>query len=142
LSIAELIHSNVESLPPSATCLEAARLMRSQNVGSVVVVSDRLPVGVLTDRDLAVRVMAEARDPAKVRIEEVMSPHPIFLSQRRSLDDAIATMRDLGVRRLPVVNEHGHLAGLISMDDILARIARQVAQLGDAVQREVQTPVP
>jgi len=142
MSIAELINPNVETLPRSATCVDAARLMRGQNIGSVVVANDREPVGVLTDRDLAVRVMAEARDPAKVRVEDVMSPHPIFLSVRRSLDEAIATMRDLGVRRLPVVNDGGRLAAVISLDDILARIARQVGQLGEAIQREIQAPVP
>jgi CBS domain-containing protein len=140
MSIEELLNRNVETLPPSATCVDAARLMRSRNVGSVVVANDKEPVGVLTDRDLAVRVVAESRDPAKVQLDEVMSPYPIFLSVRRSLDEAIETMRDLGVRRLPVVNENGHLAGIISMDDILARIARQVGQLGEAVQREIQAP--
>jgi CBS domain-containing protein len=140
MSIEELVNRNVETLPPSATCVDAARVMRSRNVGSVIVANDKEPLGVLTDRDLAVRVVAESRDPAKVRLEQVMSPYLIFLSVRRSLDDAIATMRDLGVRRLPVVNENGHLAGIVSMDDILARIARQVGQLGEAVQREIQAP--
>jgi CBS domain-containing protein len=56
------------------------------------------------------------------------------------LDDAVATMRDLGVRRLPIVDEHGHLEGMLSMDDILATIGRQLGQLGEAIQREIQPP--
>jgi predicted transcriptional regulator len=67
-----------------------------------------------------------------------MSPNPVFISVRRNLDEAIATMRDLGVRRLPVVDENGHLEGIVSLDDILMRIARQVGQLGECVQRELE----
>lgn len=136
-SLAPLIKP-VETLAPSASCLEAAKLMRSRNIGSVVVASDGEPLGVVTDRDLTIRVLAEGRDAGTLRLEQVMSPQPIFLSVRRSLDEAIAVMRDLGVRRLPVINERGHLVGIVSMDDILARIARQLGQLGEAVQRELE----
>jgi CBS domain-containing protein len=140
ISIESLIRRPVMTLPASASCVAAARLMRDENIGSVVVADTREPLGVVTDRDLAIRVLAEARNPEDVRLEEVMSPYPVFLSIRRSLDDAITTMRDLGVRRLPVVDEHGHLEGIVSMDDILALIARQLGRLGEAVQREIATP--
>ena len=112
--------------------------MRRNNVGSVIVARDGEPIGVVTDRDLALRIVAEARDAAVVRVEQVMSPEPIFLSVRRSLDDAIATMRDLGVRRLPVINDKSQLVGIISMDDVLTHIARQIGQLSEAIQRELE----
>ena len=140
-AIETLIRKPVQTLPPGASCVAAATLMRDANIGSVVVASDGEPLGVVTDRDLAIRVLAEARNPAAVPLQEVMSPYPIFLSVQRSLDDAITTMRDLGVRRLPVVDEHGHLAGIICMDDILATIARQVGHLGEAVRREISSPL-
>jgi CBS domain-containing protein len=140
ISIESLVRRPVKTLPASASCLDAARLMRDANIGSVVVADDKEPLGVITDRDLTLRVLAEARNPASLPIREVMSPYPVFLSIRRSLDDAIVTMRDLGVRRLPVVDEHGHLEGIVSMDDILAIIARQLGQLGEAVQREITSP--
>jgi CBS domain-containing protein len=137
IAIESLIRRPVKTLPASASCVAAARLMRDENIGSVVVADAREPLGVVTDRDLAIRVLAEARNPEDVRLEEVMSPYPVFLSIRRSLDDAITTMRDLGVRRLPVVDDHGHLEGIVSMDDILALIGRQLGRLGEAVQREI-----
>jgi CBS domain-containing protein len=128
----------VQTLSPGDSCLEAARLMRSENIGSVVVARAGEPVGLVTDRDLAMRVLADAQDPAALRLEEIMSVDPIYISERRSLDEAVATMRDLGVRRLPVVDEKGHLQGIVSLDDILTHIARQIGHLGEAVQRELE----
>lgn len=128
----------VQTLPPDATCVDAARLMQSENIGSVAVARDGELLGLVTDRDLALRVIAEAQEPSVLRLDEVMSPHPIFISSRRGLDDAIATMRDLGVRRLPVVGDTGHLEGIVSLDDILTHIAGQIGQLGKAVQRELE----
>jgi CBS domain-containing protein len=140
ITIQDLIHRPVVTLPPSASCMEAAGLMRDANVGAIVVAEDREPLGVVTDRDLAVRVIAEGRDAREVSLRGVMSIYPAFLSIRRSLDEAVATMRDLGVRRLPIVDEHGHLEGMLSMDDILATIGRQLGQLGEAIRREIQRP--
>jgi len=128
----------VQTLAPDDSCLEAAQLMRSENIGSIVVARAGEPIGVVTDRDLAMRVVADAQDPAAVRLEDIMSVDPIYISERRSLDEAVVTMRDLGVRRLPVVNERGHLQGIISLDDMLIHIARQLGNLGQAVQRELE----
>lgn len=128
----------VRALGPDETCLDAAQLMRTENIGSVVIARDGEPLGLVTDRDLVMRVLADSQDPAAVRLSEIMSPHPIFISSTRSLDEAIAIMRDLGVRRLPVVDEGGHLEGIVSLDDILMCIARQVGRLGECVQRELE----
>jgi CBS domain-containing protein len=76
--------------------------MSQENVGSIVVVSNGAPEGIVTDRDLVTRVMAENGDPSRVFLHEVMSRYTAFLSMRRTLDEVIATMRDLGVRRIPV----------------------------------------
>ncbi|MFO7177739.1 MAG: CBS domain-containing protein [Pseudomonadota bacterium] len=138
MSIAQLIRRPVETLPPTATCVDAAQLMRTRNIGSVIVAKDGEPQGVVTDRDLAVRVIAERREPSQVELSEVMSPHPIFLSIHRSLDDAIETMRDLGVRRIPVVNDDGQLEGILSMDDVISMLARQISQVGAAIEREIK----
>ena len=136
-SLKELIRP-ARALGPDDNCLDAAQLMRSENIGSVVIARNDELLGLVTDRDLAMRVLADAQDPAAVRLSEIMSSHPVFISVRRSLDEAVTTMRDLGVRRLPVIDESGHLAGIISLDDILMRIARQVGQLGECIQRELE----
>jgi CBS domain-containing protein len=114
--------------------------MGEANVGAIVVADERVPLGVVTDRDLTVRIIGEGRNPREVSLSGVMSRYPAFLSIRRSLDDAVATMRDLGVRRLPIVDDHGHLQGMLTMDDVLAMIGRQIGQLGEAIQREIGRP--
>lgn len=137
MPIEKLIHRPARALPATASCVEGAELMREENIGTVVVARNGEPLGIVTDRDLAVRVVAEHRNPAAVSLGDIMSPYPVFLSSKRSLDDAIATMRDLGVRRLLVVDDHGQLEGVLSLDDILMVFARQLGELGETIQREL-----
>lgn len=137
MSLDELIRRSPETLPPSATCAAAARLMREANVGTVVVADGAKPLGLVTDRDLAVRVVAEGRDPEAVRLEEVMSGEPIFLSERRSLTSVISVMRDLAIRRVMVVDDAGDLIGVIALDDLVMRTADQLGGLAEAIRKAV-----
>jgi hypothetical protein len=114
--------------------------MREERIGAVIVAEDGMPLGVVTDRDLAVRVIAEQRDPSTVELRDIMSRDAIFLSKHRSLDDAITTMHELGVRRLPIVDEHGRLEGMLSMDDVLILLAEQLGRLGELVRSESYPP--
>lgn len=140
MSLDELIHRLPETLRPDATCTAAARLMREANVGAVVVAEGTKPLGLVTDRDLAVRVVAEGRDPQQVRLAEVMSGEPIFLSERRSVASVIAVMRDLAIRRVMVVDEGGDLIGVISLDDLLMRTAEDLGGLAETIRKEVAPP--
>jgi signal-transduction protein with cAMP-binding, CBS, and nucleotidyltransferase domain len=140
MSLDELIHRFPETLPPEATCTAAARLMREANVGAVVVADGTKPLGLVTDRDLAVRVVAEGRDPQQVRIREVMSGDPIFLSERRGPGSVIAVMRDLAIRRVMVVDDAGDLVGVVALDDLLMRTAEDLAGLAETIRKEVAPP--
>jgi CBS domain-containing protein len=111
--------------------------MRDRGVGSIVVVEDDEPVGVVTDRDLVTRVVSARRDPEQVTLREIMSVAPVFLSKQRSLEDAVQTMREFGVRRLPVVDAHNRPLGVLSLDDVFIHLARQLGALGQAVEREL-----
>jgi CBS domain-containing protein len=142
MALDELIHREPETLPPDASCAEAARLMRDANVGAVVVVEGAKPLGLVTDRDLAVRVIAEQRDPQRVRLSEVMSGEPIFLSERRSVTSVVAVMRDLAIRRVMVVDDAGELVGVVAMDDLLMRIGEELAGLAEAIRKEVAPAGP
>ncbi len=137
MSIAKLIQRPVRWLPPDATCSEAARMMRDENIGSVVVARDRQPLGIVTDRDLALRVVADGGDPEKLLLSDVMTDEPIFIGDDRSLDQAVAAMRDLAIRRIPVVDSDGRLSGIVSMDDVLVLLADQLGSLAVAIREEV-----
>ena len=140
MSLDESIHRAPETLPPEASCAQSARVMRDANVGAVVVVEGSKPLGLVTDRDLAVRVIAEGRDADGVCLREVMSGDPIFLSGRRGVASVITVMRDLAIRRVMVVDDEGDLVGIVAMDDLLINLAIQLGGLAEAIRKEVTTP--
>ncbi len=121
------------SIPPTATLIEAAETMRRCHVGALVVCDDaRVPIGLLTDRDIVVSAIAVGLAIESPRVGDVMTRPVLTCSMSDQLFDAIATMRRNGVRRLPVVDEHGMLAGIVSVQDIWGAVASQLGTLGDA----------
>jgi CBS domain-containing protein len=109
--------------------------MAARNVGSLLVVDERQRVlGVVTDRDLALRVVAQGRDPHLTRVSDVMTPHPDTVSEETSVEDALAVMRSHGVRRLPVVGPGGTVAGVVSLDDILVLLAQEFGDLSRLIE--------
>jgi CBS domain-containing protein len=138
MPIDSLIKRPVQSLPPEASCADAARMMRDANVGSVVVTREGRPLGVVTDRDLAVRVVAEGQDAERIELGEIMSGEPIFLAGERDIPQLIAAMRDLGVRRIPIVDDEGLLSGIVALDDLLLLLADQLGGLAQCIRRELE----
>ena len=123
---------------PSMALNEAARLMRDRHVGSLVVVEertleDRVVVGMLTDRDIAIGVVAADRDPHGMRVGDVMSKGVVSVREEDSLADLLSAMRRKGVRRVPVVSPQGSLVGLVALDDVLDVLAQEMKAVADAV---------
>jgi signal-transduction protein with cAMP-binding, CBS, and nucleotidyltransferase domain len=115
---------------------EVADRMRLEGVGSVVVVSgDRQPVGLITDRDLTLRVIAEGRDPEELRAGAVMSQPLIEVDATASLEHVIEVMREHHVRRVPVVQEK-QVIGLVALDDLLVRLAREIDDVAATARGE------
>jgi CBS domain-containing protein len=127
----------IDTLPPQATALEAARRMRERGVGTLVVVNEqRQPMGLVSDRDLTLRVMATAHDASSTPIVDVMTPMPTTVLESTSMESALAQMRMGRMRRLPVVNGRGTLVGMVALDDILAVLAREFSLIGGLVEAE------
>jgi CBS domain-containing protein len=103
--------------------------MKRQNIGSVVVEEDGAPIGILTDRDLTLRLVAEELDPANTTVDRVMSAFPVYLTLQRDVREALEVMGEMGVRRLPVVNAKGRVIGIISLDDIIIELAHELGQV-------------
>lgn len=133
---------NREVVVVDRQCLvrEAARLMRNYHVGNVVVVdvheNSRLPVGIVTDRDLVVEIMARDVDPALLTVGDVMGPELFTVRESEDLLAVIGRMRARGVRRAPVVNDIGVLEGIITVDDLLELLAEQAGKLAELVRHE------
>jgi CBS domain-containing protein len=140
MSIESLLRRPVQTLSPDAPCREAAQLLRDEGVGCVVVSEDERPLGIVTDRDLVVRVMASGRDPDKTPLRDVMSGEPVFLADERGIDQVVATMRQERIRRIPIVDAEGRLEGVVSLDDLLPLLARQLGELAEAIRGELETP--
>jgi len=129
MHINHLIKRDIETLPPDASCEDAARLMKEREIGCIVVSVDDEPVGILTDRDIVTRVVAVGDTPNEVSIGDVMSDTPIFLGEDRSVDRAIQTMNENTIRRLIVVDDEGLLEGVVTLDDILEFVSRQISRI-------------
>lgn len=118
----------------------AARLMRENHVGCLVVVDEvagqRIVVGVLTDRDIVTAVVAADLDPSAVRVGEVMSTDLITAREDDSLIDLMRIMRRKGVRRVPVVGGQGELRGMATLDDVLSILAEELGLLVAAIDSE------
>jgi CBS domain-containing protein len=116
--------------PRSMGVIEAARLMREHHVGCLVIAEDvaagRVPVGLLTDRDIVTEIVAKGLDPRTLRVEDVMGAQPAVADASETLPDVLAGMRRKGVRRLPVVDAKGVLQGIVALDDVLEAIAEQL----------------
>lgn len=112
------------------TALAAARHMRESNVGTLVVVdARRQPVGIVTDRDLVLRVLAAGMDPARTTVGDVMTANPRTVDADTAVVDALSTMRELGVRRIPVVDAASRLIGILSVDDALRLVSQELESL-------------
>lgn len=120
------------------TVADACRLMRDNHVGSLVVVDAErrsLPIGILTDRDVAIGVVALSADPKTTLVEAAMRPGVAVVRESDSVRRAIEVMRDEGVRRLPVVDAGGRLVGVLAADDLLELLAGEISQLAVTVSR-------
>jgi CBS domain-containing protein len=120
---------------------EAAKLMRKHHVGSLIVVAKddargRVPVGILTDRDIVVGVLTAGLDYRTVTVGEVMTGDPISVSEDEDVLEALKIMRKRGVRRLPVLARAGTLAGIVTIDDLLELVAEQLGDLVKAIASE------
>lgn len=138
LTAGELCNRVVSIAYPSMAINEAARLMRERHVGCVVVVQEvsaksAVVVGVLTDRDIAMGVVAADRDPHGMRVGDVMSKDVVKVREEDSLLDVLAAMRRKGVRRVPVTGPQDVLVGILALDDIVAVLAQQMEAVAQAV---------
>ncbi len=135
-----LCNPNVATIGRSRGVAEAAALMRDQHVGNLIVVEPRggalVPVGILTDRDIVVGVIAKGVSPDAVTVGDAMTRDLLTVREDASLEFALREMRRYGVRRAPVVRANGDLVGVIAVDDVIQHLAVQLGRLADLIRVE------
>lgn len=130
----------VVAIASSAEAAAAAKLMREEHVGFLIVYQEgdalRKPVGVLTDRDLVLGVMARDVDPHAVTVEDVMTRQPLIANDGDELSDMLQGMRLAGIRRVPVVDVRGALAGIMAIDDAIDVVTGLMCDIAGSIKSE------
>ena len=132
-SVRDAMTENPRSIGASASVVEAARLMREGDIGSLPIIDEEKLVGMITDRDITTRVVAEAADPQATPVGDVYSRDLISVEPDEDLDEALGLMARHQVRRLPVV-ENGSLVGIVAQADIALTLRENETKTGELVE--------
>jgi len=124
------------------SALELAQLMRDRHVGDVIVVDEHdgqmTPVGVVTDRDLVVEILAKGANPDLLRAGDLIANEIVTAFESELVYDAIWHMRGKGIRRLPVIDSHNHLLGVLTADDVTAFLAEELTEVARIAHRQIK----
>jgi CBS domain-containing protein len=138
--IGEVCNRKVVCAARDATVRAAANLMRQHHIGDVVVVDradpDRMPMAIVTDRDIAVEVVARGLDPETTTLADIVSwGQLVTVQETDTYAHTLDLMHNNGIRRMPVINAAGVLVGIISIDDMLPRLAHELSEVADLAER-------
>lgn len=137
MSVGRICIREVDFADPTESAWQAAERMHQRGVGALVVIDrEQRPVGMVTDRDLMERCIAQNRDAHLVTVSEVMTAHPKTIVEDMPIETALAWMRNGKLRRLPVVDRDERLVGLVSLDDILMLLAEEFQLIGQLLAAE------
>ena len=137
MSVGDLCHRSVDVTRPDESVQMAARRMLDRNVGSLVVVNSlHQPVGIITDRDLTVRVLADGKSPLETTVADVMSANPDQIFETTAVEEALRVMRSGPYRRLPVIESSGRLVGIVTLDDILDLLSDEFRSIRTLLRHE------
>ncbi len=140
MTVGKICNREVVFIHKEASIPEAARLMREYHVGDLVVVREktgkRVPVGIVTDRDIVLEVIAEGVGMDDVNVGDIMSDKLVTARESDGLLETIKVMRAKGIRRLPVVNDDNELVGILSVDDLIDLFSEQIVDLARLIARE------
>jgi CBS domain-containing protein len=145
MTVSALCNHNVATIDRNAGVTDAAARMRGEHVGDLIVVDERggrrIPVGILTDRDIVIAVVAKGVAASAITVGDAMSPELLTVHQDNGIEHALREMRRVGVRRAPVVDGAGSLIGVLSIDDVIDHLAVQLGHIADIVRMGQETEV-
>lgn len=137
MNIEKICQSNVMGIDESSIAKEAIDLMDAGKVGALVVMgNDGQPTGIITDRDIAIKIVGENRS-AETPVKEIMSTDLLAVSSDQEIDEVLQQMQEKAVRRAPVVDENNKIIGFVSMDDILIFLAEELGALAGLVRKQL-----
>jgi CBS domain-containing protein len=123
-------------ISPETNITEACQLMEQNNIGCLIAERDGKLCGIVTDRDIALRVVGAKRDPDKTMVKDIMTPDPIRISVDKDLRRLTAMMHAYHVRRVPIVNGFDTTLGIVTLDDLIAQLGDEMSEIGKAISEE------
>jgi CBS domain-containing protein len=136
MSVGKLCVRTVHTASPDETILEAARRMAREETGSLVVLDlERLPIGILSDRDVMMRCVAEGKDPASTLVSELMSTPVASVRESMPIEEALGQMASCHVRRMPVVDDDDRLIGILALDDVIELLVEEAGTIGRLLRK-------
>ena len=144
MALQEFCTRPVVTITPEKTIHEACQLMREHNIGCLLVTEpDGRLSGVLTDRDIVLRVTGEERDPRLTRVQRAMTPNPVRIPVDHSLHELITLMHSQRVRRIPIIDREGKPIGIATLDDLLVLLGDEMSEMGKTVSEAfLRRPAP
>lgn len=140
MNVGEICNREVIVIQRDEPVVEAAKLMRQYHVGAVIVIDKpngaSIPVGIVTDRDLVVEVLATELDEKVITVGDIMTPELFTVKESTATHDAIDFMRRKTIRRLPIVDDAGELVGILTLDDVLEIVSEELLDLAKLVRYE------
>jgi CBS domain-containing protein len=136
MSLQNYCQKPVIRVAPDTNITEACQLMEQNNVGCLIAEREGRLCGIVTDRDIALRVAGAKRDPDKTLVKDIMTPDPIRISVDKDLHHLTAMMHAYHVRRVPIVNGFDTTLGIVTLDDLIAQLGDQMSEIGKAISEE------
>ena len=133
MSLQEFCRRRVVTVSPRSNIVEACRLMDGNNIGCMVVEEDGRLSGILTDRDIALKVAGERKDPQQTKVGEVMTRNPVRISVNKNLHELTSLMHAHHVRRVPIVDGVDKVLGIVTLDDLIAMLSDEMFEIGRTV---------
>ncbi len=141
MGVLEIARSDVVTVSPDDSIYSVAVKMSEENIGSVVVTEENSPVGIITDRDIAIDTIVENKDPSNTTAKEIMSEDPFTVDQDEGVFDVLNEMCNMGVRRIPVVDiTTNELKGIITFDDFVWILSTELGNLSTIIEKESPPP--
>ena len=137
MSLQKFCERPVVTIAPEQTIIEACQLLREMNLGCLVVEEEGKLCGILTDRDIALKVTEARKDPEQTKVQEVMTPNPARISVDKSLHELTALMHSHHVRRVPIVDGGDKVMGLVTLDDLLVLLSEEISDLSQSVSAAI-----
>jgi CBS domain-containing protein len=140
MKIREIMTPDAQCVGPEETLVDAAALMRQLDVGVLPVCNEGEVIGMITDRDIAIRAVAEARPPTTTRVREIMTPGSVYVFEDQDVDEVVQVMEEHQIRRAPVLSREKRIVGIVSLGDIAVDASASLS--GEALKRVSQPAEP